>query len=893
MTFIQDRSFSFCLAQTKLEAPVPPPAVIPREELFNRVRDSLLASGLTLLSAPTGYGKTTTLASVGDFLPELPVAWFSLDDEDNDFYRFFLSMVTTLGGTIDGLQGGLRLPGSSPGAAPKQVHPFMSALINGIMEEAANRPFLLILDNYHVIEDQRIHQALAYLLRWMPHTMHIAIATRTEPPIGIPRLRSQGRLTELRSDDLRFSGEEIQTLLGSLFDMHLSPEDLCDLWNLTEGWPAAVQVLARSLKELPGEDARSKFIRQLQGEGCVIPGLLDEEVLDRQEPETRRFLLETSILQELSVSRCRHLLGKAEASRFLRELDRRNLFVSPGDPARRTLHYHPIFRCFLRQRLHEEMPDSVQLLHQRAAQVEECSDRALVHFLEAKLWEPAVEILLGFGQDLLQKGFIRSLCGHIQSLPPDLKENHPRLLYLHGASVLRLGEFDRARSILEDALTVSREAGQKEDQLLTLVELIQCTIFQANLERSIHYIDEAITDSAGEYERMRLLASRSWISLILEDWDKGTADFNACLALLPHMGEIAACDIAANLHPFMASVPGALVRLHMLFKKAAGLAPERSGRLKMMLESQLAFTELWQGRIEDALHLAQRVLRVNRKMGYVSPPIIDLRMAYVLAAGHAAGADAAAALRIFPRKMRMLEGMPLMALFEPGFLYMQARTLWVSGHIREARHVHESMKSLHGRHQPTLHLVLGQTLQGLMTMASGELAKSEETLRTAAAGERYGRMSVLFGSARLALARLYHEWNRPVDALDALGQVIEEYERENALGLVAMEMPLIAPVLNLAAREGVCASAVRQVMSAIGSESEIRSVRVHETGECLTSREIEVLQCIARGMSNRDIADKLFISLPTVKTHTRRIYHKMNVSSREEASERARTLQMV
>ncbi|HEY67719.1 MAG TPA: helix-turn-helix transcriptional regulator, partial [Thermoflexia bacterium] len=302
------------LVQTRLHPPPLCGDVIPRPRLLDVLHTALTSYPLTLISAPAGYGKTTLLAAYcaevqrGEplfsstplhFRPPAQIAWLSLEEEDNDPVHFLNGLIAALrclnsacGTTAQMLFSSL----PNPSAEARRI---VGVLINDILETLPD-PFALILDDLHLITEPAVFAALDYLLERLPPQMHLVIATRHDPPLALARLRARGRLAELGLADLRFSGDEASLFLNERRHLGLSPADLTALQARTEGWPVSLRLLASSLERIPTPTGRTVFITDLAQTDRYVFDYLADEVLNRQDPEVRAFLLETSILSELT-----------------------------------------------------------------------------------------------------------------------------------------------------------------------------------------------------------------------------------------------------------------------------------------------------------------------------------------------------------------------------------------------------------------------------------------------------------------------------------------------------------------------------------------------------------------------------------------------------------------
>ena len=430
---------------TKLYIPPARSEVVSRPRLINRLTEGL-ARKLILISAPAGFGKTTLL---GEWVGrnEWPVAWVSLDESDNDPTRFLTYIVAALQ-TIDSDMGAGALSDlQSPQPLPAES--ILTGLINEVAENAQD--FILVLDDYHRIEVQTIHNALTFLLDRLPPQMHLAIASRADPPLPLARLRGRGELTELRAADLRFTPDEAATFLYQVMGLDLSAEEVTALETRTEGWIVGLQMAALSMQ---GRADTARFIQAFTGSHHFIIDYLVEEVLQRQPERVRSFLLQTAILDRLNGPLCDAVTGQEDGRGRLEALERGNLFVVPLDDQRQWYRYHHLFADVLQARLMEERPNQIPDLHRRASEWYEQNglpSDAVRHALAAEDFERAAGLV-----ELAWPAMNRSLqsatwLGWVKALPDELVRAMPVLSVGYAWTILNDGELEAGEARLRDA----------------------------------------------------------------------------------------------------------------------------------------------------------------------------------------------------------------------------------------------------------------------------------------------------------------------------------------------------------------------------------------------------------------------------------------------------------
>ncbi len=437
------------LLATKLHMPRRRPGFVSRPRLVEALEGGL-ARGLVLVCAPAGFGKTVLLADWAQWR-DRPVAWLSLDLGDNDPARFWRHMVAALDGIRPGI--GERVAPLLGPPAPSSFKGLVTTLINELAAPPGEDEVLLVVDDYHLIDAQSVHTPLMFLLEHLPPGLHLVLASRSDPPLPLARLRARGQLAELRADDLRFTADEAAVLLREAVgpDLRLPDDAVAVLAARTEGWAAGLQLTALSLR---GQSDVAGFVATFSGSHRYILDYLAEEVLDRQSAQIRGFLLETSVLERLSGALCDAVTGRADSQAMLEAIERANLFLLPLDDVRSWWRYHHLFADLLRVRLHQQQPDRVQQLHRNAAAWAE----------EHGLAEDAVRHAFGAGDvawaDLLIERHVDALLLRsegatvrrwLAALPAELVNSRPRLCLTQAQLALDSGGVETAEPPLDAA----------------------------------------------------------------------------------------------------------------------------------------------------------------------------------------------------------------------------------------------------------------------------------------------------------------------------------------------------------------------------------------------------------------------------------------------------------
>jgi LuxR family maltose regulon positive regulatory protein len=906
----------YWLAQTKFSPPVLREDVIPRPRLLDDLRSRLASYPLTLLSAPAGYGKTTLLAALPRSYPELPMAWLSLDEEDNDPTRFLTAVIAALQRLDQSFGAAAQSLLASHGHQGTGVRHVVSVLINDLLE-SLSEPFVLILDDLHRIVEPSIFVALDYLLEHRPSQLHLAVATRVDPPLSLARLRARGELAELRLSELRFSEEEASAFLNDRLNLGLSVADLALLHRHAEGWAVGLRLLASSLDRVTSHEGRKQFIHHLAKTDRNIFEFLAEEVFNAQKAETRAFLMETAILPELTPALCQAVTRRPDAGTVLEELYRRNLFlvqVSPSQgqtssefetarfdeprlktrdsQAEKRYRYHDLFAEFLRHKLSQNWQARVPDLHLRAAQAESEPARAVGHYLAAAQWPEAAELIERIGAEMFARGYLDTLSRWINALPASVREGRPRLLHFLSQCAFWEGSFSEVQSLLERALQGFEAAGDEAGQGEVLANLATVAAAHGDLERTGALYGQALVYPIPPHTRVQALLGRALSRGALGDWQQTVRDFNAAMTLVQQRGELDPLHLLTLpfFHPELAIIPGGLEHLQQICAQARAQIGDKVSPSRLMVEELTTALSLFRGQLPDAIRTGERALALRERLG--GHPFPSLNAARFLLIAHAARGDYAAVEPLFDELFLGIDQISQPPADLPLYLFYAGRIRWLQGRLQEAREIYDQMCArIKGLHQEIPEVrICHAWMQSLLEMASGHYGQAERILRQPEILEQKERGSTIHGNTRLLLSRLYWRQNRREEALAELAPVLAHYEQLGIPYPILLEGQSVVPLLRLAVQEGIHASYAAHLLELLGADDEPLPIDVPRTGETITPREVEVLRLVAAGHSNRAIAEELVISVWTVKSHLTKIYRKLDVTSRTQATVYAREL---
>jgi LuxR family maltose regulon positive regulatory protein len=911
---------------TKLYIPPPRPNVVLRPRLIDRLNKGHATNRrLTLIAAPAGFGKTTLvsewIAGCGR-----PTAWLSLDEGDSDparFLAYLIAAVRTIAPNI-----GAEVLSALQSPQSPSVDAVLTALLNDIAALPDN--FNLVLDDYHLIDSKpsaapTVNDALSFLVEHQPPRMHLVITTREDPNLPLARLRVRNQLTELRAADLRFTPAEAAEFLNQAMGLSLSAEDIAALEARTEGWIAGLQLAALSMQS--HQDVGG-FIQSFSGDHRYVVDYLVEEVLKRQPEPVRDFLLQTAILDRLTGSLCEGVTGQSGGEARLETLQRGNFFLIPLDDQRHWYRYHYLFADVLRMHLMSEYPDQVSVLHQRASEWYERNGSvadAIHHSLAAKDFDRAAELIERAVPAMRQSRQEATLLRWLQALPDGVFQHRPVLNVHYAGTLLQNGQFEGVRSRLRDAERWLATPEDRRDRpvfvdeedfrrLPSSVAMYQAAmaLAQDDVVNTMKHARQVLELSRENDDFMRGAAS----SLLgLAYWTNGDLEtahqmYSDGMAHLQRNGFISDVIGGSVTLADIRITQGRLREAMSIYERGLQLATQPGGpALRGAADMHVGMSELYRER-NDLQAATQHLLKSQELGEFNGLPKNPYRWRVAMARLRQVQGDLASALDLLHEAERVY-----MSDFSPNVRPIAAlRTrVWIAqGRLAEALgwvgeqglSAADDLSYLREFEHITLVRVLLARYQydctdSLICEAIGLL---ERLLTAAQAGGRLG--SALEILVLQALARQL-QGDSPA-ALVSLESAQTLAEPEGYVRLFLDEGIPMAQLLRDAAAHRIRPNYTNKLLAGFDAEQPQdigefphpdRQVAATPAAqsliEPLSQRELDVLRLFATELSGPEIARELVIGLSTVRTHTKGIYSKLNVTNRRAAVQRAIELDLI
>jgi LuxR family maltose regulon positive regulatory protein len=921
------------LLATKFYVPMALGTLISRPRL-NALLQKSLEHPITLVSAPAGFGKTTLLSTWGQSLqadhPRL--CWVSLDEEDNDPQLFWTYVLSALNQQQPEYFTPLVMQLQSQ--SPPPLKNILTTLINILAENTEQ--FLLILDDYHLITEQQVHSTLLYLVQHLSAQLHIILLTRTDPPLLLPHLRARQQVLEVRTDQLRCTIEETKSFFKEVIGIQLPEEMIQEVSTRIEGWLVGLQLLGLSLQ---GGANPATLLEEVSGEQRYILDYLTEVVLQWQPQDIQTFLLSTCILPRLTASLCDAVTGQNSSQQMLERLEQANLFVVSLDSKHQWYRYHALFAEALQYWLKHIQSDLVPIVHYRAstwyAQHDQMA-QAILHAFQAHQWQWAADLIerhpllsLTWGASPHELAMLQKW---LEQLPAEIVRSRPRLCLASAQLLWAVAPYPQLEAWLDMA-----EA--------TLKASLTRLLTHEDVSTSMHSSEELQDQKnlLGE-----VIAWHAWLRSYQED---GQAIFSLCqqsLALLS--AENVMFRAIIDCIQFMASYPSSANDALAAFEKKLQAASKAQivgpPALTISVLGVLALYMIEAGHLNKAYQLTQQAIQLGtQSAGLVLPDVgwPSVLQAEILRLWNDLNTARSLAEEAIPLCQQIVS---LGSISYPRLGYaVLLRTLLSCGDYNAARSAFQEFERIGlSMNQPFsiyTHSQFTAIDQVKLWLACGEIDSAVRWAEEMDIAEKHSHPLVR-SRQDLACVRVLLAQTRPAIALQRLEPLLERASKAQHWGLViemyllqalayqmchqgAQALTVLTEVVRLAEPEGYIRSFVDEgapmaallsrlrkqqrkagptpyldkLLAAFPQQSKVQERQPKRAGEHpklqplldpLSERELEILQLIARGTSNQEIAQELVIAYDTVKRHVSHIFAKLGVNNRVQAVRQARAL---
>ena len=887
---------------TKLHIPPASQNIVHRQELYEKLNIGLTRK-LILISAPAGSGKTTIIS---DWINQykIPSVWFSLDNGDNDPAVFLSYVISGIRSILKEFgQSALRLL-NSPNSP--SVESITSLLLNEILNIKQN--FLLVLDDFHLIKNNEVIKIVSYLLEHIPGNIHTVILTRSDPALSVSRLRSQHQLVELRSSDLSFSANDISVLFNKKLKLGLSIDDVYTLETKTEGWIAGLQLTALSMQ---GREDISGFIQELKGDNRYIMDYLMEEVLKIQTDDIKEFLLQTSMLEQMSAPLCNAVLNRNDSQLILETLEKNNMFVIPLDENRIWYRYHHLFAELLKQRLQLRGKATITELHNIASEWFNSNLMplfAVEHAILTENYERSTLLLGEIVETMWKNGQHAAIMKYGDLLPDELIKKNTDFCLYYAWILIIAGQIHKAEPFLVSAENITLKIINDKNSSKEVIQYSKKQLGKICVAFS--YLNSLIADSGKVYDYSKIAMenlteddplwySWGWYSVgnaetISGRFQESIEAYEKALEYGKKSGNI---QLISTVACRLSALESRMGYYTSSYKKCSDLLTlMRESGYSQIAKSECTFAGLYtcfagiecmRTDLDDALKNIKTAYNLSRNDSNNSNKVAVRSVYSLILYGRG---DTAGALKMLNEAEAIVKLNKIVLSIMAIYVAIKGIILIQQNELERARHFFKeiglgldkkiSYSDDHGYCPYALLLIIE------MKFGEAEILLSK-LLKLAQAANRIERIIEI----KVIYAILNKATGNKEKALTNLIEALEDAACDNILMSFVLYhsgiRDLLKEVYKIQAttKTKIPKKLIDKLKLALEKREKFMK---NNLGSVLSDRELDILKLIAEDLSNQEIADKLFISLNTVKTHVRNILLKLEVENRSQAVKKAK-----
>lgn len=891
---------AYPILTTKVSIPPLRTDLVHRPHIIEHLNNSSRGK-LTMVSAPAGFGKTTAIVEWLNSV-DRPKTWITLEQSDNEVSRFLAYLISAFQ-TLD--ESFKRIQISTPliPQAPSD-NAILSELINAIAAYQGNP--ILVLDDYHHIENQEVHDLVNYFLKHQPPNLHIVIASRYDPPLQISLLRAQGQMIEIRSEELRFTKQEISKLLNEILALGLESENIDMLVERTEGWIASLQLLALSLQ---GRADKGDFVASFSGGHHYLVDYLVDEILVNQPEEIQTFLYRTSIFDRFCAPLCDAVMGGVNSRKLLRKLEKSNLLLIPLDNERVWYRYHHLFADCLKQRINENQPEILPELHRKAGEWfkgEGLFEEAIIHGIQAEDYDFVVDLIEEYADVFLWHGDHATLQRWLSTIPEHKFKSRPLLSISFAITDLMAGrseEIEKKLLVAETALeSITLKSDKKELQgIIAAIRASSAFLISGNVSDTIKFSQQAL----------KLLPENNatWRTVVaLDSGDAHTLSGN--LEAAEHDYHQAAASSKRGEHVFLYRVSSAKLANNFLAR----------GHLKAgaeTIQQAIEFTDTW-GMLETPRtpllftiladiqcewnQLTEALKNINKGIAQSEEANNLLAAAWghrtlakiLFSSGELAAANKAIGKLESLARRTKLPSYILTSLLTWKVRIEIAKSGADKSRLELAERLLQEQEFSLTDDKFSYDSYLRQFSQVRLLIAQQKFTEAIRNIdRLMEITEAWGYTNGLIELLILKSLTFYLQ-NEKAQAIAVLEDALSKAEPEGYVRLFVDEGEPIAALLQRIRDKGIFLDYIDSLLAAFKETGGIEPLQLQQTLiEQLSKRELEILNLLSTELSVPDIADQLMVSANTVRTHTRNIYAKLEVHNRRSAVRRAQELKLI